>query len=283
MNPRLMMSTVFSRTILLSLTLLGPAAIAAEAPQIVFKNGRSVPLATVSLQGPNLVIVTPSEGYSAGQTLPFESADHVYGERPEAVGQAIALLLIGKPGEATKLLEPVLAVHQPTAKIPGNFWVEAARASLVAYMLDGKAPKAEAIGKEISDATPAQGIDPFVQLGKALAFTPSTKIEDRISALKDLTTDDQPATVAAYATFLKAKLLRDAKRDPEALESFLTVTGVYPTGSIFLNAAAEVNAADILSNMSRREEAIALLNSASRNAKGTVIADEAKRRLDSLK
>ena len=112
---RPMMPTFVSRTLLLGVSLLAPVAMAAEPPQIVFKNGRSVALSALSLQGTNLVITTPVEGYAAGQSFPFDSADHVYGERPEAVGQAIALLLTGKSAEAAKLLEPVLAVHQPTA------------------------------------------------------------------------------------------------------------------------------------------------------------------------
>jgi tetratricopeptide (TPR) repeat protein len=213
----------------------------------------------------------------------MESADHIYGERPAAVSQGIALMLSGKPDEAIKLLEPVVALHRPSAKIPGNFWVEAARATLIAYALDGKNPKAEAIGRDITEATPAQGSDPFVLLGKSLGLPASTKPEERIASLKDLTTDDQPAAVAAYATFFIAKAYKDSNRNAEALESFLTVTGVYPTGGIVLNAAAELNAADILSGLTRREEALALVNSASRNAPGTVLADEAKRRLDSLK
>lgn len=280
---RPMMPTFVSRMLVLGVALVGPAAMAAEPTQIVFKNGRSVPLSALSLQGTNLVVTGEAEGYAAGQSFPFDSADHVYGERPEAVGQAIALLVSGKPAEAAKLLEPVLAAHQLTSKIPGNFWLEAAHAAIVANALDGKAPKADAIGKEISETRPGRGVDPFARLGKTLLLPATTKIEERLEALKDFTTDDQPAAVAAYATFFTAKAFRDAKRDPEALESFLTVTGVYPTGNIFLNAAAEVNAADILSGLTRREEALALLNSASRNAKGTVLADEAKRRLDSLK
>lgn len=272
-----------SRMLLLGVALLGQSAMAAEPTQVVFKSGRSVPLSALSLQGQNLVLTTAAEGFAAGQTFPFESADHVYGERPEAVGQAIALLTSGNPAEAVKLLEPVLAAHQLTAKIPGNFWLEAARAALVAYALDGKTPKMEAIGKEISESRPNRSVDPFVRFGKALILPPSTKFEERLEALKDFATEDQPAAVAAYATFFAGKLLRQEKRDPEALESFLTVTGVYPTGSIFLNAASEIQAADILSGLSRRDEAIALLTSASRNAKGTALADEAKRRLDSLK
>lgn len=255
----------------------------ADGPQVVFRNGQMVPLGVITIQGENLVISGEAEGFTAGQAFPMASADHIYGERPAAVSQGIALMLGGKPDEAIKLIEPVLALHRPSSKIPGNFWVEAARAALVAYALDGKASKAEAIGRDITEATPAQGVDPFVILGKTLGLPPSTKPDERIAALKDLTTDEQPAAVAAYATFFMAKAYKDLNRNAEALETFLTVTGVYPTGGIILNAAAELNAADILSGLTRREEALALVNSASRNAPGTVLADEAKRRLDSLK
>ncbi len=255
----------------------------ADGPQVVFRNGQMVPLAAITIQGDNLVISGEAEGFTAGQAFPMASADHIYGERPAAVSQGIALMLSGKPDEAIKLIEPVLALHRPSAKIPGNFWVEAARAALIAYALDGKDPKAEAIGRDITEATPAQGVDPFVLLGKTLSLPPSTKPDEKIAALKDLTNDDQPAAVAAYATFFIAKAHKDSNRNAEALETFLTVTGVYPTGGIVLNAAAELNAADILSGLTRREEALALVNSASRNAPGTVLADEAKRRLDSLK
>jgi tetratricopeptide (TPR) repeat protein len=255
----------------------------ADGPQVVFRNGQMVPLAAITIQGDNLVISGEAEGFTAGQAFPMASADHIYGERPAAVSQGIALMLGGKPDEAIKLIEPVLALHRPSSKIPGNFWVEAARAALIAYALDGKTSKAEAIGRDITEATPAQGVDPFVMLGKTLGLPPSTKPDERIAALKDLTTDEQPAAVAAYATFFMAKAYKDSNRNAEALETFLTVTGVYPTGGIILNAAAELNAADILSGLTRREEALALVNSASRNAPGTVLADEAKRRLDSLK
>jgi len=255
----------------------------AQGTQVVFRNGQSVPLSAITLQGTNLVISGEAEGFAAGQAFPLDTADHIYGERPPVVSQGIAMLLSGKPDEAIKLLEPALALHRPSAKIPGNFWIEAARAALVAYAIDGKTAKADAIGRDITEATPEPGSDPFVLLGKALSLPPSTKPDDRIAALKDLTVGEQPASVSAYATFFIGKAYKDANRNNEALESFLTVTGVYPTGGIVLNAASELNAADILGGMGRREEALALVNSASRNAPGTVLADEAKRRLDSLK
>jgi tetratricopeptide (TPR) repeat protein len=249
----------------------------ADGPQIVFRNGNSVPLSSLTLQGNNLVISSAAEGYVEGQSFPMELADHVYGDRPLAVSQGIALLASGKADEAIKLLEPVVASQRISAKIPGNFWVEAARVNLMAYSIEGKATKAEVLGKEITDATPALGMDPYVLLGKALAIPVSTKVEERILALKDLATDDQLSSVCAYSTFFRGKLLKDASRNPEALEAFLTVTGIYPTGSNILNAA------DILSGLTRRTEAIALVNSAALNAPGTVLADESKRRLDSLK
>jgi hypothetical protein len=50
-----------------------------------------------------------------------------------------------------------------------------------------------------------------------------------------------------------------------------------------INGAAELFAADLLTKQNRREEAVAVLQSATHDARGTVIADEAKKRLESSK
>lgn len=268
-------------------------ASAADPIRIVFQNGRSVALSAVTLQVDKLVIKDSADGFTAGQSFPLISADHVFGEKPAAINPGVALLLTDKPAEALKLLEPVIAEHRLTAKIPGNFWLEPARAALVAYALTGNTAKCTEIGKEISDATPAQGIDPFVSLGKALLLPASTKVEDRAVALGDLTTDNLPADVAAYASFFRGHLLKSVKRNPDAaeakkqeaetLEAYLTVPCLFPSGGLILNAVAEMNAAEILVNMSRREEAVALLTSSIRQSPGTLVAAEANKRLDSLK
>lgn len=266
---------------------------AAEPIRIVFQNGRSVALSAVSLEADKLVVTNSADGFTAGQSLPLASADHVFGEKPPAINAGVALLLTDKPAEALKLLEPVIAEQRLTAKIPGNFWLEPARAALVAYALTGNSAKTTEIGKEISDATPTPGIDPFVSLGKALLLPASTKVEDRAIALSDLTTDNLPADVAAYASFYRGQLLKGAKRNSDAaeakkqeseiLEAYLTVPGLFPSGGLILNAVAEMNAAEILVAMGRREEAVALLTSSIRQSPGTLVSADANKRLDSLK
>ncbi len=266
---------------------------AAEPTRIVFQNGRAVDIGAVALQGDKLVITKPADGFSATQSFGVDTADHVFGDKPATLNPAIALLLMGKPAEALKLLEPILITHQVTARIPGNYWLEAARAALVAYANEGTATKVTELGKEISEATPAQGNDPFVALGKALLLPPSTKVEERILALSDLTTDNLPADVCAYASLYRANLLKNIKRSPDAavaakqeqetLEAFLAVPSLYPSGGTILKGVAELEAAAILTNLGRREEAIALLNSSIRHAAGTMVAAEANKRLESLK
>jgi len=256
---------------------------AAEPARVVFQNGSSIPVTAVALQGANLVVINATDGYSQGQVIPAQSADHIYGEKPAEVNQGVALILSDKPKDGLKLLEPIVASHKGTAKIPGNFWLEAARAALVGYALSGNTARCSEIGKEISDATPAQGIDPFVSLGKALGMAATVKADDRVIALKDLTVGNQPADVSAYASYFCGNLLLDAKRNPEALEAYLSVTCLYPTGGLILNAASELKAADMLTALGRREEAVALVNSALRVSGGTVLAEEAKKRLESLK
>jgi len=193
---------------------------AAESARVVFPNGKSIPLASLTLQGDKLVVQTETEGFKTGQTFPLQSADHVYGEKPAAVNQAVALLLTGRPKEAQKLLEPVVAEHRITAKIPGNFWLEPARALLVAHAANGDAKECTEIGKEISEATPAQGTDPFVTLGKALLLPATVKLAEREAALRDLTTNSFPADVSAYAAYFRGNLFKKEKRNAEALEAY---------------------------------------------------------------
>ena len=259
------------------------AAIAAEPIRVVFQNGRSVPLSSVTLQGNNLTLTAAAEGFTPGQVFSLESASHIFGDKPTEIHPATALMLMGKPGDALKLLEPLLVSQRVSSKIPGNFWLEAARAASVAYALDGNSTKCEEIGKEISDATPSQGIDPFVSLGKALMMPASTKVADRETALRDLTTDNLPADVCAYASFFRGNLLKGAKRDKEALEAYLMVSCLFPTGGIILSGVAELNASEYLNTATRREEAVALLKSAISHTTGTLVVAEANKRLESLK
>ena len=256
---------------------------AAEPARIVFQNGNSIPVTAVTQQGDKLVVTGPADGFAQGQTFPFSSADHVFGEQPAEIDQGIALLLWGNPKDALKLLEPVVIAHRSTAKIPGNYWLEAARAALVAYAVTGNPTKCVELGKEISDATPMQGIDPFVSLSKALLMPATTKVEDRLVALRDLTVGNQPADVSAYAAYHSGNLLKDEKRAAEDLEAYLTIPCLFPSGGTILNAAAETKASEFLITLGRREEAVALVNSALRTSGGTVLAEEAKKRLESLK
>jgi tetratricopeptide (TPR) repeat protein len=256
---------------------------AAESARIVFQNGSSIPISAIALQGDKIVVTASIDGFSQGQTFPVQSADHVFGEKPVEVDQAIALLLTDKPKDALKLLEPVVAGHKGTAKVPGNFWLEAARAALVGYAMSGNTARCTEIGKEIGEATPAQGIDPFVSLGKALLMPSTVAAEDRVVALRDLTVGNHPAEVSAYASYYSGNFLKQEKRAPEALEAYLSVPCLFPSGGLILNAAAEIKGAEMLAELGRREEAVALLNSALRTSGGTVLADEAKKRLESLK
>lgn len=269
------------------------SASAAEPIRIIFQNGRSIPISAVTLQADKLVIKDAADGFTAGQSFPLSSADHVFGDKPAPINPAIALLLTDKPADSLKLLEPIVAEQRITAKIPGNFWLEAARAALVGYALTGNSAKCAEIGEEISDATPAQGIDPFVSLGKALLLPSSTKLEERSVALRDLTTDNLPGDVCAYATFFRGQLLKGTKRnadvaearkqDAETLEAFLMVPCLFPTGGMILNAVAELNASQYLVTLGRRDEAVALLKSSIRQSADTIVIADANKRLESLK
>jgi len=270
--------TALAATALLTAT----AAHAAEPVRIVFTGGRMLPIEAVELKNGQFTVLTPQEGFTQGQTFAANLADHIFGDKPDGLNRGIALLLLDDPVKALGALEPVLASQKVTAGVQGNFWVEAARATVIAYAWMGNSAKAEALGKELSDATKASP-DPAVTLGKALLQPVSTKIDTKLTAYNDLVNDTVPTDIAAYAAFYRAAVLKRGHRDAEALESYLSVPCLYPTGSSLVSGAAELAAADALLVQARREEATALLNSASRDARGTPIADEAQKRLEGLK
>jgi hypothetical protein len=258
-----------------------PAAPSAPA-QLVFQNGRSIPLSSVDIAQDKVLIKTAADGFDAGQSFPLTAVSHVFGDRPAELNQAIALLLFDRHKEAIDLLEPLLAAHRVSAKIPGNFWIESARTLLVCFALTGDAARCTQLGKDISDATLPQGSDPFVSLGKALLMPASVSPEDRDMSLKDLTADEMPADVAAYASFYRSRLFKEQKKNAEALQALLAVPCLYPSGGLILNAAAEIHASDLLASLSRRDEATHLINSALRVSQGTILIEEGNKRLESM-
>jgi tetratricopeptide (TPR) repeat protein len=262
---------------------LAPASRAADPLRIVFKGGRSLPVDAITVENGQFKVLTAQDSFTAGQTFKTDLADYISGEKPEAINRGVAFILMDKPVEAIAQLEPVLNSQKVTASVQGNYWVEAARALLVAYARIGNNTKMEALGKELADATPESGTDPGMLLAKAISLPLSTKLDDRLNAFGDLLEDKNPVDVSAYAAFFRANFLSRTKKEAEALQGYLTVPCLYPTGGSVINGAAELFASESLVKQSRREEAVALLRAAMNDARGTVIADEAKKRLESLK
>lgn len=242
----------------------------------------SVPIDNLNFQNNVFTVKTPGEGLPA-RPLELAWASHVSGTEPPEISQAVGLLLLNKPSDALALLDPILDTHKNTAKVAGNYWIKAARAALVAHSINRASSRCEAIGKEISDATPAAGDDPSVALSKAMLTPLTVSINDRIAALAALANDASPPEVSAYASYFRGNLLKTAKRNKEALEAYLTVPAVYPTCGRVLIAAAEMNAAELVANLNRREEAVLYLEDAKREGKGTAIGAEAEKRIPLVK
>jgi hypothetical protein len=263
-------------------SIAAPLASAADPVSIVFSNNRSLSIDAVTLANGKFTVKTATEGFPS---TPFNEdlATHISGEKPPEVDQAIALVLMNKPLDAIALLEPVLAKQEITAKIPGNYWIETARAALVAYSINRSTSKCEEIGKALSDATPAPGDDPAVALSKAMLTPLTVKIDDRIAALSALAADSSTPEVSAYATYFRGNLLKTAKRIPESLEAYLTIPTVYPTGGRILNGAAEMYGAELLATLNRRPEAVTLLTAAARDARNTAVGAEAEKRIPLVK
>jgi len=260
-----------------------PVSRAADPLRVVFKGGRSLPVEALTIENGQFKVLAGQDNFTTGQVFKTDLADYISGEKPEAINRGIAFVLLDKPVEAISQLEPVLNSQKVTAAIQGNYWIETARALLVAYARIGNNAKMEALGKELADATPESGVDAGMLLAKAIALPLSTKLDERLNAYGDLLDDKNPAEVSAYAAFFRANFLARAKKETEALQSYLAVPCLYPTGGNVINGAAELFASEFLAKQSRREEAVALLQAAIHDAPGTAVADEAKKRLDSLK
>lgn len=256
-----------------------------EAPlRLVCLNGKSLPLAALQPQGNDFVVATTVPDFAQGQVLSAAVISHIEGERPKALNQAIALLLSRRAKEARQLLEPIYLSQLSVGKIPGNDWVEATRMLLLCHATMGDAKKCSELGKQIADATPQQGIDPFANLSKALLMPASSSTaEDRIAAFQMVLTDDQPSSVRAFASYFLAEFFLNEKKSADALKCFYAVTNLYPFTNQIVCAAAQLKAAELIAAQNQRAEALVLVESAQLSATDTIIAEEAAKRLLSLK
>jgi hypothetical protein len=256
-----------------------------DAISIVFTlNGvsKSIPIDNLGLQADKFTVKTPAEGLP---TIPLnlEWASHVSGAEPQQISEAVGLILMNKPSDALALLDPIMESHKITAKVPGNYWIRAARAALVAHSINRATSRCAEIGKEISDATPTAGDDPSVSLSNVMLTPLSVSINERIKAYEGIANDASPPEVSAYASYFRGNLLKTAKRNSEALEAYLTIPAVYPTCGRVIMAAAAMNAGELVASMNRRDEAILYLEDAKREGKGTVIGAEAEKRIPLVK
>lgn len=261
-------------------------------PMLVQRSGRAVPLTAVALQANGFVLTTSTGGLTQGQLIPLEAVSHVSGEKPEALSRGTALLLMGRPGDAIKVMEPALAAIKLTAKVSGNYWVEGARVLVLAYALENQGPKADALAKEISDATPAAGSDPIGRLAKAVAMRPSSGAKARVAALDEQIMDSNPAEINAFASYFKGRVLAEDKKRADALTAFLSVGCLYPSGGVIVTGAAELQAGILFTERNEpdtdlatmnRNQAVALFKSAAIDAKDTLIAQEALKKTESFK
>lgn len=251
--------------------------------RIVFQGGRTVSLEALKVEGDQFVVVAAEGDLTVGQKVPVTAADHMFGDKPAAVNEGIALMLLRNPEQAIATLEPVLESQKVTASVPGNFWVESARGAVLAYADMANGPKVEALLKELKDVNKEKGTDTLADLAKVLMLPAATKIEQKVAAFDALINDVSPTDVAAYATYFKGEALKKAKQDAEASQSYLVAPTLYPTGNGVLNGAAELNASEFLIRKNRVNEAVNLLNSAARSAPNTSVATEAQKRLQSVK
>lgn len=272
----------------------GPAAKAETTTQadpgkvepnvIVFDGNREVKLDLVTLTPSSYVINAEVSGFTLGQALPLTVSTYVSGPKPVEINRAISQLVLGKATDALITIAPIVSRHKVTSKISGNYWIPSVRIAIIANAMNGGTEKVNSLGTDLAQVTGAQGRDPVMSLAQVLLMPASTKVDERVAAFSSLLKDPKtPLEICAYASYFRGNYLKTMHRNAEALESYLSVSCLYPAGGMVLNGAAEMKAADILNNQKRRFEAISLLTSATHGTRQTTVGNEVDQRLKSLR
>lgn len=271
----------------LCIAMIGMASAAdeAEAPRLVFRSGitfRSVPVSALRAEGGNFVLTQAVDNLAANTQIPATSVLRVSGGEPEEITKATALMLTGAPGAAIKLLDPLLQSQRATATVPGNFWVNAARMKIVAAAMEGDAKTVDSTSTDLVN-TSKLTTDPTPSLGQIILESRLGKLEERLQRFDDFVNENRPPRINGLAQYLRADILAGFKRDKEALDGFLTVPALNPTASAVVVAACEFRAAQLLTKMGRKAEAIASYEAIVGSVPGTALAEKSSEILKSLK
>ena len=229
-----------SLSLLLTLTLLhAVVAGTARSQTFYFSDGRKASLPEAQIKVPNILVPLKlsGDGGTATLTLPISTLIRIDWPAPASVAQAENDLKDGKPADALKKINEVLADQAPFREVPGSWWTQGAAIKTVALAQLGKDMDADVLLEQMrrAKAAPAdisQGeaaiINQLVASGKTAVATA------RLDKFTATVTDDSGLAAIAIT---KGKLLEKAGRTEEALLSYLRVPVFYSSEEAKMPAA----------------------------------------------
>ena len=217
-------------SLFITLALLHAAGMGtARSQTFYFVDGRKASLPEAQIKVPNILVPfkLSGDGGTATLTLPISTLSRIDWPAPAALAQAEDDLKAGKPADALKKIDGILAEQAPFRDVPGSWWTQGAAVKTIALARSGKDLEADVMLDQMrrSKASPddiARGelaiVEQLVSSGKVDAA------KARLDKAESTVTDD--AGLASIA-ILKGQMYERAGRAEEALLSYLRVPVFY--------------------------------------------------------
>lgn len=265
-----------------------------ESQTVILKGGAVIPLDAVQIAEGKITVTKEVPGFVADQSYPAETIDRIGGAEPVAFRKAVAEMLVGNPVEAVRLVAPIIDQQRSTAAIPGNFWVEAMRISMLGNALAGRNSKVDEIARDLNQNGKKEAAgDSTAELARLICSPSNPKPDVRVKDLSLFANELRPAELNGIALYLAADILAKDHRDEQALDIFISVPAIYSTSGPSVVAACEYRTAELILRLNRnpeipdsktssKSEALAIYKSAAAYGADTAVAQLATEKIKSM-
>lgn len=222
-----------------NLALVALLAPALGAQTLQFTDGRSVKLdSTVRITRDSVRLPLEIDGVGSGEvTLPISALARVDWPRPAELDEAETELAAGRPAEALRKINPVVATHQPLAEVAGSWWGQAilARTAILAH-LDRELDVMVDI-ESLRQSRANAGLVPAARIAAAAAWAETGKFTRASAVLEGVDRTTLPEADLARLYLVDARSLRSQGRHEDALLAALRVPVLLPAQTGALPAA----------------------------------------------
>lgn len=208
-----------------ALALVAPA----QGQIIVLKNGQNAPAKDLRRDGATLYTTIDLNGHAGVVGYPVNSVDHFELPEPPQLGQAEQAILVGKPGDAGPLLDPIIATYYPIRDIKGVYWAPAALLKSAALQALGKREEATVLLTLLAEypLDPKISLTAKARLAGLLALGGKARAPQAISLADTLIGSTDDSRVLAEAWLAKGRALFVLSDFDGALDAFLRLPVFY--------------------------------------------------------